>query len=139
MEKMILGRIIDFATKGDENGLLIAVEAGREIPFEIRRVFYIFDTDENVERGFHAHKKLKQVLICLTGACNLQLDDGINQESIRLEDNKKGIFLPPHIWHEMKNFEKGTVLISLASEIYDEADYLRNYNDFLSYWKGRVE
>ena len=135
----MLGRIIDFTTRGDQNGLLIAVEAGREIPFEIKRVFYIFDTAENVERGFHAHKELKQVLICLTGACTLLLNDGINQESVRLEDNRKGIFLPPHIWHEMKDFDKGTVLVSLASEVYDEADYLRNYDDFRNYWKRSAE
>ena len=131
--------MIDFTVRGDQDGLLVAVETGREIPFEIKRVFYIFDTAEKVERGFHAHKTLKQVLICLTGSCTLVLDDGDTKESIRLADNTKGLLLTPQLWHEMKDFEKGTVLVSLASEVYDEADYLRNYDDFRNYWKGGSE
>jgi dTDP-4-dehydrorhamnose 3,5-epimerase-like enzyme len=133
---MMLAKMIDFTARGDHDGLLVAVEVGREIPFEIKRVFYIFDTAEKVERGFHAHKELEQVLICLAGACTILLDDGATRESVRLDDNRKGIYLPPQLWHEMKDFEKSTVLVSLASDVYDETDYLRNYDDFRSYWKG---
>lgn len=125
-------KIIDLPEHGDERGGLVAIEELSSCaPFEIRRAYYIFGTKPNVERGFHAHKQLKQLCICVSGACDFVLDDGRSRETVRLDSPKKGLLLGNDIWREMKNFSRDCVLLVLASEHYDEADYIRDYDEFL--------
>jgi len=121
-----------FLKKGDENGSLIALEENKNIPFEIKRVYYIFDTKEGVRRGFHAHKSLEQVLICVSGSCDILLDDGEEKIVMNLKNRNEGIHIKQLIWHEMFNFSADCVLMVLASDFYYEEDYIRNYEKFLN-------
>ncbi|GAB1465104.1 FdtA/QdtA family cupin domain-containing protein [Aliarcobacter cryaerophilus] len=122
--------IYNFLIKGDERGSLIAIEQGYNAPFEIKRVYYIFDTKKGVERGFHAHISLKQICIAIKGSCSFVLDDGEKREEIKLTNPNQGIFIEGLIWREMKDFSHDCVLLVLASEHYDENDYIRCYNKF---------
>ena len=124
-------KLLNFKTLGDERGSLVAIEEGYNTPFEIKRVYYIFDTKEGVERGFHAHINLKQMAIVVKGSCTFVLDNGITREEIELNNPKQGLLIEGLIWREMKNFSPDCVLVVLASEHYDESDYIRNYNKFL--------
>lgn len=124
-------KLIDFKTLGDERGSLIAIEQGYNAPFEIKRVYYIFDTKEGVERGFHAHINLKQMCIAVKGSCKFVLDDGEKREEIKLNNPNQGLFIEGLIWREMKDFSLDCVLVVLASEHYDESDYIRVYDKFL--------
>ena len=128
---MSLVQWLRFPVMGDERGSLIALEAEKIIPFAIKRVYYIFGTQPDVARGFHAHKALKQVTVCVSGKCRMLLDDGKNKESVWLDSPSKGILINDLVWREMHDFSEGCVLLVLASEHYDEADYIRDYNDFL--------
>ena len=123
--------IIEFQKHGDERGMLVALEKGKEIPFPIKRVYYMYDTLPGVRRGFHAHKELKQVLICIHGQCVIHLDDGYETKEILLDKPNEGLFISGAIWREMYDFSPDAVLMVLASELYDEADYIRNYEEFL--------
>ncbi len=125
--------IINFPIKGDSRGSLIALESNKDIPFEIKRVYYIFDTKEGVVRGHHAHKTLQQVLICVSGSCTIMLDDGKDRTEVVLDKPNIGLYVGPNMWHEMKDFSLGAVLLVLASDWYSEADYIRNYSEFRSY------
>ncbi len=117
---------------GDERGKLIALEALTDlVPFEVKRVYYIFDTTPGTVRGKHAHKVLKQLLICVSGACTIECEmpDGTKTE-YRLDWPDRGLLIEGIIWRQMKEFSKDAVLLVLASEPYDEADYIRSYNEF---------
>lgn len=124
---------IDFQRLGDERGHLVALEIGMEkaVPFDIKRVYYIYRTGEGVSRGFHAHKQLKQVAICLSGSCRMVLDSGKNREDVLLNSPTKGLLIESMTWREMHDFSADCVLLVLASEHYDETDYIRNYDEFL--------
>ncbi|MDP3119203.1 MAG: FdtA/QdtA family cupin domain-containing protein [Sulfuricurvum sp.] len=124
-------RLINFKTLGDERGSLIAIEQGYNTPFEIKRVYYIFETKAEVERGFHAHINLKQMAIAVKGSCTFVLDNGKKREEIKLTNPNQGLFIQGLIWREMKDFSTDCVLIVLASEHYNEGDYIRNYDEFL--------
>ena len=126
---------LTFLTKGDERGNLIAIEENKNIPFEIKRVYYIFDTKDGVRRGFHAHKNLEQVLVCVNGSCEILLDDGKEKSITKLENRNEGLFIEKMVWHEMFNFSADCVLIVLASDYYEEKDYIRDYNEFKNYLK----
>ena len=128
--------IYNFGIKGDERGSLIAIEQGHNAPFEIKRVYYIFDTKEGVERGFHAHINLKQIAIVVKGSCTFVLDNGTKREEITLDNPNQGLFIEGLIWREMKNFSSDCVLVVLASEHYDESDYIRDYDKFLEVVKS---
>ena len=116
---------------GDNRGSLVAIEGAKTIPFDIKRVYYLFGTLEGVARGFHAHKALKQVAVCVTGKCKMLLDNGIEKIEVWLDSPSKGLVIENMVWHEMRYFSSDCVLLVLASEHYDEADYIRNYQDFL--------
>lgn len=118
---------------GDTRGQLVALEEKKEIPFDIKRVYYIYDTKEGVRRGFHAHKSLKQLLICIHGSCKVLLDDGREKEIVILDKPYEGIFIQSNMWREMYDFSPDAVLLVLASEIYDETDYIRDYDRFLQF------
>ena len=123
---------IQFAPKGDARGQLIALESlSEQVPFEVKRVYYIFDTTPGTVRGNHAHKNLRQVLICVSGACTItcEMPDGTKMEN-RLDWPNRGLLIEGLVWRQMKDFSKDAVLIVLASEHYDEADYIRDYNQF---------
>lgn len=127
---MSLVQWIDIPQLGDERGGLVALEANKHIPFDIRRVYYIFNT-QNQPRGFHAHKALKQVMVCLQGSCRVILDDGRIKEAIALSQTNQGLIIDPMIWHEMHDFSSDCILLVFASEHYDEADYIRDYDEFI--------
>lgn len=120
-----------FPPHGDERGQLVAIEAMKDLPFEVKRVYYIFDTLPGVRRGFHAHRNLQQILICVHGSCKVLLDNGYEQENILLDKPWEGLYISNDTWREMYDFSDGAVLLVLASQHYDEADYIRNYEDFL--------
>ena len=124
-------KLIKFQTLGDKRGSLIAIEEGYNAPFEIKRVYYIFDTKKDVKRGFHAHKDLKQIAIAVKGSCTFVLDNGTKREEVTLSDPNQGLYIQGLIWREMKDFSEDCVLVVLASEHYNEDDYIRDYNQFL--------
>lgn len=128
-----------FNSHGDSRGKLVALEEGKEFPFTVRRFYYIYDTLGDVRRGFHAHKQLKQLLFCPNGSCKLHLDDGREQREVLLDSPDKGLLLTGVIWREMYDFAPGTVLAVLASAVYDESDYMREYSDFAKYVKEHEE
>lgn len=130
---MSLVKWIDFQSLGDERGSLVAVEIGMDkaVPFDIKRVYYIYHTEHGVSRGYHAHKNLKQVAICVAGKCRMVLDDGYTREEVWLDCPTKGLVIEDLVWREMHDFSKDCVLLVLASEHYDKSDYIRNYGDFL--------
>lgn len=129
-------KLVNFMIKGDERGSLIAIEEGYNAPFEIKRVYYIFDTKKGVERGFHAHINLKQIAIAVKGSCTFVLDDGKKREEFTLDSPCKGILIEGLIWREMKDFSADCVLLVLASEHYNEDDYIREYDKFLEVVKN---
>ena len=132
-------KIITFQKHGDARGQLVALENGKEIPFETKRVYYMFETLKDVRRGFHAHKCLKQILICTSGSCKIHLDDGYETKEITLDKPYEGLFITSNIWREMYDFSEDAVLMVLASELYDESDYIRNYDEFIKYVKGETK
>tara|TARA_B110000003_G_C16637916_1_gene529040 strand:+ start:1549 stop:1959 length:411 start_codon:yes stop_codon:yes gene_type:complete len=125
-------KIVNFNILGLENSPLIALEKGKDIPFEIKRIYYIFNTDKDVQRGFHAHRNLKQIAIAVKGSCTFVLDDGDERNEIQIDNPKIGIFIEGIIWREIKNFSEDCVILVIASENYDENDYIRNYDEFLA-------
>lgn len=120
-----------FQVHGDNRGSLVALEQDKEIPFPIKRVYYIFGNKDNVVRGCHAHKKLKQVLICVSGSCKIKLDNGYESCVVKLSSPDKGLLIDSFIWREMYDFSLDAVLLVLASELYDECDYVRDYKEFV--------
>ena len=124
-----------FQPHGDERGQLVALEEFKDIPFKIKRVYYMYDTKEGVIRGKHAHKTLQQILFCVNGSCKVLLDNGEEKKVIPLEKPYEGLFVSNMMWREMYDFSEGAVLMVLASELYDENDYIRDYDEFLEYIK----
>ena len=125
--------IIDLQIKGDNRGCLIAIEENHNIPFSIKRIYYIFGTKHGVTRGQHAHINLKQLLISVKGSCTVLLDDGKNKESVTLNSPSSGLFIEKMLWREMFDFSNDCVLLVLANKEYNEKDYLRNYSEFLKH------
>lgn len=126
---------ITFPTHTNDTGSLSFLEAEHHIDFPIRRVYYIYDVAHGARRGFHAHRKLQQVLIAIHGSCKILLDDGKEKAIVELTKANEGLVVGNAMWREMYDFSPGAVLMVLASEYYDEADYIRNYEDFLKYIK----
>lgn len=123
---------ISFKVLGDDRGSLVALEVKKEIPFEIKRVYYLYDTNKDVPRGFHAHKKLRQIAVCVSGSCRFVLDDGGGKKEIVLDSPNEGLLIDAMIWHEMHDFSEHCVLMVLANDYYDESDYIRDYDGFLN-------
>ena len=129
--------MLTFEEHGDDRGTLVALEQERNIPFEIKRCYYMYDTVQGVRRGFHAHKTLKQVLVCVKGQCKVLLDDGKEQKHVLLDSPNRGLYIESDIWREMYDFSEDAVLMVLASELYDESDYIRDYQEFLKHVGGK--
>lgn len=128
-----------FQPHGDERGQLVALEELKDIPFTIKRVYYMYDTERGVRRGFHAHKSLEQILICIHGSCKVHLDNGYEKKEVPLEKPYEGLYISNNMWREMYDFSPDAVLMVLASDYYEEADYIRNYEEFLDFVKNSRE
>ena len=126
-----------FQPHGDDRGMLVALEEYNDIPFEIKRVYYMYDTLPDVRRGFHAHKSLEQILFCVKGSCKVLLDNGNEKKIVNLERPYEGLYIPNNMWREMYDFSEDAVLMVLASDIYKEEDYIRNYQEFLDFVNGQ--
>ncbi len=115
----------------DARGNLSYIEGPSSVPFDIQRVYYLYDVPGGADRGAHAHKALHQLVVALSGAFDVVLDDGKNKKLVRLDRAYKGLYICPMIWRTLHNFSSGAVCLVLASERYDEADYIRDYDSFL--------
>nr|WP_284202851.1 FdtA/QdtA family cupin domain-containing protein [Psychromonas marina] len=123
-------KFIQFQSHGDDRGSLVALEDHKNIPFTIKRVYYMFNTADKVRRGFHAHKKLKQLAVVLKGSCRFMLDDGKEKIELLLDNPEQGLFIESFVWREMFDFSDDCVLLVLADSFYDEGDYIRDYQEF---------
>lgn len=135
---MMQPKLYTFPPHGDDRGQLVAIETMQDIPFPVNRVYYIYDTLPDVRRGFHAHKELEQILICVHGSCKIHLDNGTDTAEVTLDKPNVGLYIANDMWREMYDFSDGAVLLVLASRHYDESDYIRNYQDFLSFVKNKT-
>ena len=124
--------IIELPRINDPRGNLTFVEAQRHIQFDIKRVYYLYDVPGGSERGGHAHRALHQLIVAMSGSFDLHLDDGISKKTIHLNRSYTGVYVCPMIWREIDNFSSGAVCMVLASSYYDEADYYRNRDEFVS-------
>ena len=125
-------KIIDLPKIAEPRGNLSFIEGGRHIPFDIKRVYYLYDVPGGAERGGHAHKDLHQLIIAMSGSFDITLDDGREKKTFHLARSYYGLYVCPMIWREMDNFSSGAVCLCLASNFYDESDYYRDYSDFMS-------
>jgi len=123
-------KLMTFQIKGDDRGSLVSLEEKRNIPFDIKRIYYIFGTEAEAVRGKHSHSNLEQVAICVSGSCKFSLDDGREKQVIELNEPNKGLYIGENIWREMFDFTDDCVLLVLANEYYDENEYIRNYEEF---------
>jgi uncharacterized RmlC-like cupin family protein len=122
---------IDFPVIHDERGNLSFIENSSHIPFDMQRVYYLYDVPGGSERGGHAHKELQQVIIAMSGSFDIVLDDGFERMIYQLNRSSFGLYIPVMIWRELNNFSSGAVCLVLASSKYDEKDYIRDYNEFI--------
>ncbi|MBR1753836.1 WxcM-like domain-containing protein [bacterium] len=129
-------KLINLDIKGDRRGKLISLEGNQNVPFDIKRVYYIFDTLPDEERGKHAHKNLEQIIIAIDGACQMVLDDGKKQEKVWLNTPEKGLYIGKNMWREMRHFSYGCKLMVLASDHYNPEEYIRDYDEFLKEVNG---
>lgn len=123
--------MIEFQQKGDDRGHLVIVEGNQDIPFDIKRAFYIYESDKNVVRGKHANYHTEFVLIKVAGTSKVQVDDGTNKKVYILDRPHMGIYLPKLVWKDMYDFSEDSVLLVLASEHYDGSEYIRDYDEYL--------
>ena len=127
--------MIEFPTHDTKNGILTALQAAQTgadhaLPFDVQRVLVMCDMKEDDVRGGHTHHKTNQILFAVNGACTVTLDNGVDQTEVRLDAFNKGVWLKPYVWHVMKDYAAGTVLLVVADSMYDEADYIRDFDEF---------
>lgn len=130
---IIFRDIIDKRNDERPMGHLTPIEGCEDVPFEIKRVYYITQVPENTIRGFHAHKELQQVLLCLNGSVKVNVSDPFEKKSFTLDNPSEGLYIGPGLWREMFDFSPGAVLLVLASEHYSEDDYMRDYREYIEY------
>ncbi len=121
---------VEFEPKGDNRGKLIAIESGKNIPFNIKRVFYIYNTKENVARAKHANVRTKQVIVCFNGRCKILVDDGKERKYFDLDRPERGLFIGPMIWRAILHISRGSVILVLTDDYYDPQEYIRDYGEF---------
>lgn len=131
MRRLEQCRIVELPKITDPRGNLTFIEQERHIPFDIKRVYYLYDVPGGAERGGHAHLGLQQLIIAMSGSFDVILNDGYEEKRFHLNRSYYGLYVCPMIWRELDNFSSGSVCLVLASNLYDEADYLREYQDFL--------
>ncbi|MBE6880769.1 MAG: WxcM-like domain-containing protein [Ruminococcaceae bacterium] len=125
-------KMMKFQLHGDSRGQLVVAETMAEIPFEIKRLYYIYGVGEGIERGFHSHKNLQQVYIAIHGSMKVTLDDGTESKTVTLDDPAEGLYIGHGVWRKIFDFSPDAVLLVAASEHYSEDDYIRNYEDFVA-------
>jgi len=126
-------KIIDLRKISDPRGNLTVIEENCDVPFDIKRVYYLYDVPGGESRGAHAHKQLYQLIIAASGSFTVTLDDGTNKKSFNLKRSYYGLLVVPGVWRDLDDFSSGSVLLCLASELYDASDYIRDYQEFLKY------
>jgi dTDP-4-dehydrorhamnose 3,5-epimerase-like enzyme len=124
--------VIELPRINDPRGNLTFVEGGRHIPFDIKRVYYLYDVPGGASRAAHGHKLLQQVMIAMSGSFDVTLDDGVERTRYSLNRSYQGLYIPKMMWRDLDNFSSGAVCMVLASDVYDESDYYRNYDDFIA-------
>ena len=132
----MITKLEEFKVLGDHRGQLVALEANRQIPFDVKRVFYIYGTQEGVPRGNHSHYKTKQFLVAVNGSCKVTLDNGKEKETFDLNKPNLGLFQDALVWGSMHDFSSDCVLMVLADEYYDASDYITDYDKFLEVISG---
>lgn len=125
-------RLIDLPKVSDPRGNLTFVESERQIPFAIKRIYYLYDVPGGAERGAHGHKALHQLVIAMSGSFDIELDDGFEKNIYHLNRGYYGLYISPMIWRDIRNFSSGAVCMVIASDFYNEADYFRDYNEFIT-------
>ena len=130
--------LIQFRSRGDSRGQLVAIEANRDIPFDIKRVYYLVGTKEGVVRGLHAHKELDQVLIAVSGRCRVRVENGISTEEFCLNEDTVGLRITRLVWRELYDFTPDCVILVLANSIYEPDDYIRDYDHFQHLVKSTI-
>ena len=128
-------KIIDLRKIHDVRGNLTPIEGGVDVPFDIKRVYYLYDVPGGESRGSHAHKQLRQLIVAANGSFAVTLDDGMNKKTVHLNRSYYGLLVEAGIWRDLDDFSSGAVLLCLASEHYDENDYIREYDKFIEYKK----
>ena len=128
---------IKFKVNNDKWGKLVPIEGNDSVPFDIKRVYYIYEVNQEKRRGFHSHKELEQVLICVHGSIKILVKTPEEEKVVVLDNPNKGLYIGPDIWREMYDFENDGVLLVLASNHYDEKDYIRNYDDYVEYYNKK--
>jgi WxcM-like, C-terminal len=131
-------KIIDLPRIQDPRGNLTFVESGTHIPFDLQRVYYLYDVPGGAERGGHAHKDLQQLIIAISGSFDIVLDDGSEKKRFHLNRSYYGLYICPMVWRELENFSSGSVCLVLASIFYDESDYYRDYAEFLTAVRSKI-
>lgn len=126
-------KLLEFPKNHQINGNLTSITNQEEVPFDIKRIYYLYDVPGGEERGGHAHKDLYQIMVALSGSFKVTLDDGNNQQSFHLYQPYQGLLIPPGLWRDLNTFSSGSICMVLASEVYDEEDYFRNYEDFKNF------
>lgn len=124
---------IKFQQHNDSRGMLVVAEHQKEIPFLVKRIYYIYDADKTTNRGFHSHKNLEQIYIAIHGSCKVTLTDGSDVETVCLDDATEGLYIGHNVWREIFDFSSDAVLLVLASELYSEDDYIRSYEQFMEW------
>ena len=132
-------KIIDFPKITDHRGSLSFVEGNKHIPFDIKRIYYLYDIPTNIERGAHGHKELEQIVIPISGSFDFTLDDGYKRKTFSLKEPSQGLYVPSMMWRELTDFSSGSVCLILASDVYKEEDYYRNYEEFLDAVKSQIQ
>jgi hypothetical protein len=125
-------KILSLPRINDARGNLTFVESGRHVPFDIKRVYYLYDVPGGASRAAHGHRKLEQIMISMSGSFDVLLDDGRDKKLFHLNRSYYGLYIPPMIWRDLFNFSSGAVCAVLASDFYDEADYFRDYGSFMA-------
>jgi dTDP-4-dehydrorhamnose 3,5-epimerase-like enzyme len=125
-------RIIELPRIQDHRGNLTFVESGRHVPFEFKRIYYLYDVPGGASRAAHGHRSLQQVMVAMSGSFDVTLDDGVERKLFHLNRSYYGLYIPPMMWRDLDNFSSGAVCMVLASDFYDESDYFRDYNTFLA-------
>lgn len=126
-------RVITLDKHHHEKGNITVVENNKDVPFEVKRIYYLYDVPGGESRGGHSHYELQQLIVAASGSFDVVLDDGKEKRRFTLNRPYQGLLIPSGLWRDLENFSSGSVLLVLASEIYDEADYIRNYDEFLKY------